>query len=80
MVDRDNHRIQVFNERNELGQGELNQANLMNTRKKQVPRVFGEKGNEMGQFKYIQGIAVNSSGTIFVNDSGRVMIASLELW
>ena len=36
-----------------------------------IPWVFGEEGKELGQFKYIQGIAVNSSGTIFVTDSGN---------
>ena len=44
---------------------------IMNTSKECIPWVFGEKGDEKGQFRYIQGIAVNSSGTIFVTDSGN---------
>lgn len=44
---------------------------ILNTSQGHIPWVFGERGNEKGQFKYIQGIAVNSSGTIFVTDSGN---------
>ena len=44
---------------------------IMNSRQHVLPWVFGEEGKELGQFKYIQGIAVNSSGTIFVTDSGN---------
>ena len=44
---------------------------IMDTSKGEPACVFGGKGNEEGEFKYIQGIAVNSSGTIFVTDSGN---------
>ena len=44
---------------------------VLNTDQRHTPWVFGEQGKGLGQFKYIQGIAVNSSGTIFVTDSGN---------
>ena len=44
---------------------------IMDTCKRHTPQVFGGQGSKEGEFKYIQGIAVNSSGTIFVTDSGN---------
>ena len=44
---------------------------IVNTDQQHIPWVFGEEGRELGQFKYIQGIAVNNSETIFVTDSGN---------
>ena len=44
---------------------------VLNTDQQHTPWVFREQGKGLGQFKYIQGIAVNSSGTIFVIDSGN---------
>ena len=44
---------------------------ILNTNEEHNQVVFGDKGRGKGQFKYIQGIAVNNSGTIFVTDSGN---------